>query len=362
MKRLVTPGDTRAPGVRVFAGGQPFGGVVSAEITNTSHSQAAQYRLHLALNDPRGQTMAWWGDDARKGLLIEIQVGLAGQYRSLIVGEADRIDLLPASGMVSVEGRDLAARLIEASTQETFLNQTASQIATTLAQRHGLKPVVTATTTPVSRYYSNDHDKLTHNQFARTHKEWELLTFLAQNEGFGLFVVRDELHFEPVPDPAKAEPYGIRWSQETRIGDVANLALHRSLTLAKDVVVVVRSWESAKGKGYSVSSPPGKANKSASDKVQQFVYIRPNLTHDQAHKLADSLRADITAHERTISFDCPGELDLTPRDIIQLSGCGRGWDQRYFVNTVTRSISVEQGFVQRVTGKNHYVESGVGSL
>ena len=103
---------------------------------------------------------------------------------------------------VEIDGRDLTARLLDARTQETFSNQTASQIAETLAARHGLTPNVTATQTLAGRYYAADHDRLTLGQFSRATTEWDLLTFLAAREGFEAYVSGQTLTFAPCRQPA----------------------------------------------------------------------------------------------------------------------------------------------------------------
>ena len=356
-KRLVQPGTSRIAGCRVLVDGKALPGAAQVEVTSNAHYQADKHRITLALNAPNGQDLDWWGADERKGALFDVRITLDGDEQSFIIGEADQISIHPAKGLVEIEGRDLTARLIDNKVQQAFQNQTASEIVTTLAQRRGLTPVVTSTTTPVSRYYKQDHDRVSHDQFSHSSTEWDLITYLAQNEGFDAYVTGKELHFEKAVDPNNTDPYVVKWNQDKRISDAENLRLERSLTLAKDVVVVVRSWHSAKGHGFSKASPQGSSTAAVyAGKAQRYVYVRPNLTEDQAQQLANSLRDDITKHERKISFDCPGEMKLTPRDIILLSGAG-GWNQKYFVNTVTRRVSSEGGFMQAVTAKNKNVES-----
>ena len=332
-------------------------GIITAEVGSNSHYQADTFRAEVALNAPGGQDLDWWGADARKGMLVDLRFTLDGDERSLIIGEADEIDIDPIHGTVSLAGRDLTARLIEHRTQEAFQNKTASEVATILAQRRGLKPVVTATTTMVSRYYADEHDRVSHSQFSKVSTEWDLLTWLAQHENFDLFVSGRELHFQPAVDPTKAEPYMLAWDQDSRIGDMTMLKLHRSLTLAKDVVVEVRSHHSAKGQSFTRTSPAGAGGaKVQAGKAQRYVFWRPNMTEDQAQKEADRLREEITRHERTCLIDIPGELELTPRDVVLIKGVG-GWSQPYLVNTITRRIGFDGGFTQSITIKNHNVES-----
>ncbi len=64
----------------------------------------------------------------------------AATRSSLLQGEADSVSIDPINNTAEIDGRDLTARLLDARTQETFANQTASEIANTLAARHGLTP------------------------------------------------------------------------------------------------------------------------------------------------------------------------------------------------------------------------------
>lgn len=356
----MTPGAVRVPKLGLRLGGKHVAGCVSVEVQSNSHYQADTWRAELALNAPGGRTLATWGADDLVGQLFTVLMGLDGDVRPMIVGEADKIEIQPERGTVSASGRDLTARLIDHRIQEAFQNKTASEVATILAQRRGLTPKVTATTTPVSRYYQTDHDQVSHDQNSKSGTEWDLLTKLAQFEGFDCYVSGTELHFEKAVDPAKAEPWGVHWDGSAKRSQVVNLRLDRSLTLAKDVLVEVRSWSSARGRGFTKRSPKGKGGGGTgggkNGPAQRFTFRYPNLTEDQAQKKADQLRADISKHERTLSFDCPGNLDLTARDVLAVSGVG-GWDQRYFVASVTRRVSMDGGFPMTVSAKNHSPES-----
>lgn len=358
MKRLIVPGEFRHPQFRIAIGGTVTPGVARMEVDQNSHYQADTWRATFALNAIGGQTLDWWGADNLKGQLFVLSARLAptDPWTPLITGEADKIKLVVQDGTVECEGRDLTARLIEAKTQEAFLNQTASEVAIKLAGRHDLTPVVTATTTLVSRYYSDDHDRVTHDQFSHVSTEWDLLAYLAQQENFDLFVVNKELHFQPATAPT-ADPFVVVWDAATRTGDVINIDLERSLTLAKDVTVIVRSWNSRQGRSFTRASPKGaSATATQSGKTQRYVYARPNLTEDQAQKLADSLREQITRHERNGSLLLPIELAATPRDMVRLQGVGASWDQPYYIASIARSFG-EDGTTETIAIKNHSPES-----
>ncbi len=352
MTALFTPGTSRQPQFKVAVGTNDLAGLVSCEVDQNSHYQADTFHATIALNAPGGFTSDQWGGDELTGKVFAVSARLnpTDAWVQLITGEADKVSVDVINGTVTVEGRDLTSRFIEAKTQETFLNKTASEVAAELASRHGMTAAGPATTTLVSRYYQQDHDKVTHEQFSKTSTEWDLLSFLAQQEGYDLFVVGTVLHFQP-PE-TNAQTYTVTWNQQNRTADVISLSLDRSLTLAKDVAVVVRSWNSRQGRGFTKTSGKGSGMSVQSGKVQRYVYTRPNLTEDQAQKLADSLREQITRHERNIALELPVELSATPRDMIALSGCGGTWDMAYYIASIHRSFN-EDGTSEHVAAKNH---------
>lgn len=345
-------------------GGKIIRDLIAANITSNTHYQADRFSATFRLVPDAGYGMRWWGDQTKLLLTIEAGFGRPGaepDWRVLHIGEVDQLTADPASGVVECDGRDLSARLIDAKTQETFLNETSSQVATILAQRHGLTPRVTPTKTLVSRFYQDDHTAVTGGEFRRTTTEWDLLAFLAQNEGYDLYVVGTELHFHPSDQGGTL--YQARWdgSGEFPISNVMGLQLERSLTLAKQgVVVAVRSWHGRKGRGFTKLSPSN-ANLQRGN-AQRVSITRPDLTEDQAQKLADSIRADIIKNERLLRFSRPADLVFTARDRVQMRGTDSSWDQMYWVSEITRRLSVEGGFLMNVSCKNHSPESDAAPL
>lgn len=354
----------RQPRLRVLASSQLVAGAIEASVTSNAHYQADRFSAVFSLGADPAHGAAWWGD--QETLLLDIQASLDGgqSWTSLVQGEASQVSIQLLQGEVHVEGRDLTSRLIEARTQETFLNQTSSQVATTLAGRHGLSADVTPTTTPVGRFYTADHDHLTMGQFSRTTTEWDLLTFLAQQEGYDVWVSGTVLHFRPKAEP-NARPWLVRWSPRTAErpmprSNAIDLELDRSLTIARGLVVEVRSWSSRNGRGFTkVARASGKGG--SKDKPQIIAVQRPNLTEDAAQKLANQILAQESQHERVIRWREPADLVLSPRALVRLEGTGSSWDQTYYVASVQRRLSFEGGFVMQVEAKNHSPDSQVAT-
>jgi phage protein D len=335
----------RTPAIAVLANGELLAGVTEARIVAVNNFGADRFTVRAALSaaDPA----IWQSDD----IDLEIRLGLDGAWASLIKGAVDAIEVDPIRFTLQLTGRDYTAALIEAKTQEAFQNQTSSQIATILAQRHGLTAQVTQTATPVGRYYELEHDSITLNQFARATTEWDLLSFLARQEGFDLYVQGSTLHFEASTGGA-AQPVLVSPL------DCVDLGLHRALTLARDIEVTVKSWNSKQQAAFTQTArargrgSAGGARSGMKAQRQSYVIVRPNLTPDQALQLAQTILSDLSRHERVVTMTMPGELAITPRTPILLTGTNTDFDQTYHVAEIERALSFERGFTQRIRARN----------
>ena len=334
----------RQPRLQVCANSAVLSGVLEASVSSSSHYAASRFRLRAALSSIGAEVLT------AVDLRIEILVGVDTGLQSLIVGLADRIDIDPIQGVVEIEGRDFCAGLIEARIQRAFSNQTSSEIALGLAQGQGLLAEVAQTTTRVGRYYQSEHDQVVLDQFSRATTQWDLLVFLAQHEGFDVWVSGSTLHFQPAAAPVV--------TRTVSPSDCMGFRMHRALTLASDIEVVVKSWNSRQQSAFmQVARQPGHGS-GAGARTQRYVYVRPNLLPDQALQLARRILADLSRHERVVRMTMPGELVLAPRGMIAIAGTGTDFDQVYQVAEIERELSVERGFVQQVTVKNSTVVSG----
>lgn len=327
----------RAPRLRVLANGAMLP-AMDAEVVSNNHFSADRFHVRAAADgvDP--------GLLGTVEIMLEVQASVDGgaSFSSLVTGAVDTLELDPVSGVLSLSGRDLGAALIEARTRETFANQTASEIATALAGRHGLTADVQATTTPVGRYWQLEHDRMVLDQFARATTEWDLLVTLAQFEGFDVWVSGQSLHFRPPGDGAAAVLRAVATASGP--ANVVGLHLQRSLTLARDIAVTVKSWNSRQANAFVQTARRG----GGGAKVQQYVYVVPNLTPDDALKLAQRKLAELSQHERVVTAEMPGELSLAPRGAVRVEGTGTDFDQAYVIDRVERHISVAHGFSQTV--------------
>jgi phage protein D len=350
----------RYPSLSVVVNGQPVSGAVAVEIFSNNAYGADRFRVQIALGaDPWLGAASW---TTLSDLFVEIDIGLglapgAGSLANLMRGRTDTVQIDPVAGVVNLEGRDLTADLIEARTQETFANRTASEIAEILAARHGLSAAVAPTRTPVGRYYQLEHDRITLNQFSRATTEWDLLTFLAQHEGFDVFVQGSTLHFQPPAATADAAvPLRVRPIAGGLV-NVTGVRLEHCLTLARDIEVTVKSWNSRQRTAFTQTAraarvPGVRAAGRYAGPPQRYVIVAPNLSMDDALKLAQRKLAELTRHERVVEIDMPGELSLTTRSVVVLQGTGTVFDQSYHVDEIIRRIDSETGFTQQLRVRN----------
>ena|SRR5579884_1696271 len=359
----IASGAIRQPRLIVSVNGVPVSGFIEAEVTNASHFTCDTFRAVASSNGlPPQFGPAYWALSAGDQMAISVAFpnasGNGSAQAQLILGQIDDVAYDPVRRRVTFSGRDLSAPLIDTKTSEKFQNQKSYQIAQALAIRHGLNSQVEKTTALAGTYYDIDNVLLTQEQ-----TEWDLLIFLAKQEGFDVWVSGDTLYFQP--SPINTAPAYQLIAPAPAGGNVASNALDiqvsRSQTLARDVIVKVQSWNQKQQRSFVVTYHVTKAFKSqrSGGVSQTYSYVVPNLTRDQALKLAQSLAEDITRHERILTAKLPGDNLLTTRAQVQLIGTGTAWDQNYFPDTVTRRISIAEGYTMELRAKNHSTQSTV---
>lgn len=452
------------PRLLALANSERLVGVVGFEVDNNSFYQADTFHITLCLSaQPASRNWAWWASQV--DIELEMLVGYPANPQqfdrsdltSLLIGEVDDIEIDPVRDEIVMSGRDLTSRFIDNKTAESFRNQTASQIATLLALRRGLVPVVTTTTLKAGTYY--DIDKVGDSD---DRPEWDLLTYLAQVSGFQVYVKGRELHFEPktvdavkrtvidktamrarydqisalwgaeldkvkatnkqasalldqrdaTSDPgqrasltgqAKAlndqanstqlaarttykseyeslraqlagpdfvettTSYIVRWqppAQNVPAVNAVSLSMQRNLTIAKDIVVTVRSYNLKQKKGFTVTANRTRVKsgtKTASKSYiapQKYFFTIANKTAAEAQAYANQKLAEISQHEMKIEVTLPGDPALNPRLLLKLEGTGTAFDQVYYPASVLHAIGLN-GYKTTIRAKNSSPDSTV---
>ncbi len=329
-------------------------------VKGQNYYMADTYTIELPLSGNPQFSYAFWATVATAEIKIymgfpnDITRFTANELTLIFQGGLDTINLSVGLNTVTLTGRDYAYLLIDKKITDSYVMQTASQIATQLAVQNGLTPVVTATTTPVGQYTYNEF-----NLFPNAITEWDLLTYLAQLEVFNLYVIRKELHFEPFPDP-KIAPFIV----PIQLADleyafprvnVTSMNFGRTLTLASDVDVTIQSFSMLTGGLITKTATSSHVGQGVKGQKQKFVYSRPNLTPAQAAIQAQQGAHDITQWEKKLDIELPADVTLTKNTPVKITGTGTEWDQIYYIDDITRSLSagVSEGFSMSLQMKNH---------
>jgi phage protein D len=334
--------------------------LVSFEVQNNRFFTADSFNVVLALveRDPE-RGLPFWSDQGADGnMQVELFASLSDEQQpdqSLLAGRVDELRLDLARRTVTLIGRDHTADLIEAKIAEKFQNQTASQIVETLASRYGLTARATATSTLAGTYYKHEHANLNDETTA-----WNLITYLAEREGFDAYVKGKELYFGPPPEAGKAPVWVLQYEPSEGEGSVArapatSIQFTRGLTASREVVVKVISWGRTKKKAITGTS---RSQRSARTTTGQFARAATHtfrvagLDQEQADREAERLHREITRNMRSFDAEIPGDPRLGIDTIVRVRGTGGSFDADYHLDELIRGFSRTQGLEMRLRGRN----------
>lgn len=331
-------------------------------VQTNRYRQADGFTLTLRLDETGTgpASVAMLSDTAE--MAVEILAGDPQPTVLLIEGRVDDVEIDEGRREVRLSGRDRTADLLDARTAEKWPNRTASEIATELAQKHGLTPVVTRTTKRSGLYYEREYSRLETEV-----TEWSLLVFLAEQEGFDVYVRGRELHFAPPQDEAKAPRWvldyqAIKGAPAYPRGPVGSFYMRRALTVARDIEVRVISWNSSLGRAITAKARADRSARRSRPQsqasTQVYVIRRAGLTEEQASRLAQQQLETITRQERALDVDgVPADVRLTPEHLLILKGTGTAFDQSYRLDAI--DWEYRDGFSMRLRARNVAPESTV---
>lgn len=363
----------RRPRGMVKLNGIAVTGWMDWEVDNNTYYQADTWRVRFACGGlPAAMNAAWMVQQA--DLSVELLGGMpadpsnytAADLTSFVLGRADTLDYDPAENTIELTGRDFTSQFLDTKTTEKFQNKTASQIAQILATRHDMTCNTVATTTKAGTYYQIDHAQLTDER-----TEWDLLTWLAHEAQYDVWVSGRTLNFMPKVDPAASEKFQILWQPPAKQGGFAQcnaerLRFSRALTVAKDVKVIVKSWNAKQKRAFSVTvSLAHNKNKTLRNtkipygQAQTYTFTIPGLTREAALQKAQALLADISKHEMRLDATFPGDTILGCRTLVEMVGTGTVFDQTYWPDSIVRRMSWDEGFRMELRAKNHSTDSTV---
>ncbi len=295
-------------------------------------------------------------DTFNLGNRVHVLMGYAGKLLSMVSGEIATLSPhFPETGAatLTVGGLDGMFKLRDRKPAEgeitKYANMADWQIAEYIAQRNGLKSVVTREGKTYEEVVQKNQDDAT------------FLMERAKRIDFDCFVRTDPssgaatLHFvKPTDgrDSSKVRVYQFEWGKSL-------INFNPTINLSRQVgKVTVRGWDDrtkqaiigvaepkdlpGAGKTQGGKSGPQQAESSAQNK-QEFVVDAPVSSEEEAKKLAVTLLAERAYEFITGTGQSIGLPDLRPSDNVELSGLGKRFDGSYYVKKVEHVIN-ESGY------------------
>lgn len=349
--------------VRAGTGGTPISaeGWLTWSVTNNSYYEADTFHVEFAASElPNEVDPDWFSQQTE--VFVEIFAGFpadptaptVSELDSLIFARVDEIEYDPVSTTLTLTGRDLTGVFIDSKIASQYVNKTSSQIAKLLAGTHGIATNITTTTAKVGTFYQIDQQLLQANQ-----SEWDLLCYLARNEGFVVFVTGQTLYFGPDPRES-ADPWTLQWSiadDGQPSANVDTVSFTRDMTVSKGLAVTVIST-SLTGPAVKQSfptAPKGIAAGKASPygPVQTyFFHLAPGHDAVACEQFAEKMYHQIASHAMKVKGSAPADNLLSVQVPMKVVGTETDWDQGYFVTLVTREMSLEEGYHMTFDAQN----------
>jgi hypothetical protein len=328
--------------VRVAINGSQVEGLLHASIVTSNCFSADSFALTFAVGLSPLDDIVFWSSVSSAYVEIDVTTLYEPAPFRLISGLIDALHVDPIQRTVSIEGRDLSSSMIDGYRQQDFVNQTASEVVSTIAQNHGLTPVVTATSGSVGRYYGDGYTRLSLGQFSRLRSDWDLVVQLARENGFDVFVQGSSLYFRPSASSAGIPVY-------IAFRDVKAMRFEQTLTIASNKTARVQSWDSQNMASYgSNSSGDGTdtvaLNSAPSD--QPFLFSGSNLTSQQVTDSAGRYAAELGRLGTVLHIEMPWNLTISPRTEILINETGSVFDAIYEVDHIERHYSTTTGSTQ----------------
>lgn len=337
----------RQPRGIIRVNGEPMAGWVEWEVENNAFSHADTFHVVFAIGAlPSGRDENWFASQAT--LRIEIFGGFpkdpnnptTDEMPQWIAGFSDDIEIDYVAREIHLHGRDYTALLIDAQTQEKWRNATSSKIVAAVGAMFNLTTTyITPTTAKVGKYLESNTATITNGE-----SYWDLLTRLATLEKMIIYVQGNDLHFEAPTDPNK-DAYLLQWNASPFSFNGKRITVSRNITLAGNVQVFVRGYHPNIGLVQAIwPASVSLGAKIYKKKAKGFILPVDAMT------LAKSIYSGIMQHEVKLTAELPADDVLTINQMIRVAGTA--YDQLYYPDTITRRMSIHDGYTMSVTAKN----------
>ena len=255
----------------------------------------------------------------------------------------DAIHIDPVRRTIGIEGRDLSSSMVDSYRQQDFVNQTASEIVSTIAQYHGLQPIIVPTFGSIGRYYSDGYTKLALGQFSRLQSDWDLVVQLARQNDFDVFVDGHSLYFQP-SDSLTFDPIPVQ------LRDVRGARIEKNLNIPRDTAAYVQSWNSQNMVAHNSDNRGDTTTGDQSSAVTNlpFLFSGSNYSSQQVTDAAERYTAELNRLNTVLKLEMPWDLSFSPRGTCLLQGTSSAFDTIYRIDSIERHYSSTAGSRQQV--------------
>ncbi len=328
--------------VLVAIDGQPIPGLIKAEVISTNYFCANSFSLVFAAGPPPLLDINSWSRLANGTFQISGSTRPNPTPSWIMTGQADTFVVDAGVQTILIEGRDLSACLVDSYVQQDFVNQTASEVVTTIGGQYNLDCKVTPTQGNVGRYFGDGYTRISLGNFSRIRSNWDLIVELAREENFDVFVSGSTLFYQPVVGDLDC-------AQDLTMADVSVLRLVRKILSSSSNEVRVQSWNAQHQSAYSSTSPPdGISSSAAGSTSQSYLFLSSNLTSSQADAYAQRYAREVGRLQTILHIDMPSAPTLYPRTLIRPVGFSATIDGLYHVDSVERRYSATSGTSQTI--------------
>jgi len=320
---------------------------VECSIHTSQHQTADTFAATFALDDPATPGAAWWANTAPINVTIMATNDAAtGSMTQMFQGGVDKVDINWNKRLVEISGRDNTSEMLEAKTNEKWLNKQPQDIITDLAGRVGM--TVQFSGTPPDRAglrYNQDY-----NRISELDSYWNVIVRLAREMSCIAYVKGTVLYIQPW-DYIGGGDFAITYvppsATGAALGNVIKLATARDLVVAQDVEVTHQSWQQKQGQAIE-----SKWYSAGTGGLFSHRLKAANLTKQQQDAVAAGRLEEITSHERTLTFVTYGDVTLQPGMSVTLSGTGTAFDMTYVISDIEHNWSWAQGYLMTVNVRN----------
>ena len=293
---------------------------------------------------PPGMDERWWSEKSNISVQVFISMTADGVGVKRFDGKVDQVGHDFARRVLTIQGRDKSAELIDNKAQKKFNNKSPDQVVKELASDHGVEVDADAVGKKAGKLFQIDYAKI-----AQGGSTWTVINRLADENGMVAYMTGGKLYFKPFDEklPVYKLVYVPPTPESAANGNFMTPTTSRNVILGRPVKVKVSSWNHKENKAYSSEQTESKGTGSP----LIYNYEAPGMTGDQVEKLAKKRLAENTSHELSYTLNIPGDTALTPRVDLELSGTNTAYDQRHEITTIQETISQDGGYRMTVSGK-----------